>query len=136
VVKINKVNISIILTLIVVISSFCGCISEYDKYTNKVSSYKGTAYYTDAVSEYTARTVLNYFDNIAKTNNYEVYIDTAEGGGYEIRVVTVFESKDDFSELRKMAFDYAASDLSDRLGSRVILKAVNSEGDVLYTTAG
>ena len=135
-ININKLNISIIFTLIIVIISFCGCFSEYDKYTNEVSSYKGTVHYTDAVSEYTARQVLNYFDNIAGTNQYDVFIDKAEGGGYEIRVVTVLESKDDLSELKKMAFDYAAADLGNRLGSRVILKVVNSRGEVLYTTAG
>jgi len=136
VIKINKLNIFITLALIIVISSFCGCFSEYDKYTNEVSSYKGTVHYTDSVSEYTARKILNYFDSLAETNNYDVFVDTAEGGGYEIRVVTVLESKDDLSELKKMAFDYAASDLSSKLGSRVILKVVNSRGEVLYTTAG
>ena len=134
-IKINKINIlSTILALIVIIS-FCGCITEYSKYTNKVSSYKGTVYYTDSVSESTARTILNYFDNLAKTN-YEVFVDTAEGGGYEIRVVTILKSREDLSELKKLAFDYTASDLSNRLGSRVILKVINSEGEVLYTTAG
>jgi outer membrane lipoprotein-sorting protein len=125
--------------LIISLSAFvilCGCMSEYDKYTNEVSSYKGTVHYTDDVSKYTARQVLNYFDNLAETNHYDVFMDKAEGGGYEIRVVTIYETKDDLSELKKMAFDYAASDLSDKLGSRVILKAINAEGDVLYTTAG
>ena len=121
------------LVLVMVVVS-TGCIGS--KYSNELSYGKGTIHYTDDVPKTVAIKVLNYFDDFVEVSSYDLFLETAEGGGYELRVPTVFEGPSDLTEERKKAFDLVASELKEKIGARIVLKVLDTDGNVIYTTVG
>ena len=138
-VNINKVNISIILALIIVISSFCGCFGnqkifsnpEYEKYTKKVSSKYGEVYYTSSVGKGYAIKLARYLDTVAY-DGYTAFLDY-ENGVFEVRLLTIFDDASQITPIDDASFTGLKVKLVVYVfgGTPVELKLINENGDVI-----
>jgi len=139
VVNINKVNISIILELIIVISSFCGCFENqnifsnpgYEKYTKKVSSKYGEVYYTSSVGKGYAIKLARYLDTVAY-DGYTAFLDY-KNGVYEVRLLTIFDDASQMTDIDVIKFAELKIKLHIYVFGKnpVKLMLINENGDVI-----
>ena len=120
--------------LILIFVSLCGCTYEYSLYPNEVKHGKITVHYSDNVDDYYASKLARVLDEYSD-HEVSFYVDKNDNG-YIVEMPSILDSPSDVDDYYKQVFDQMAVDLSEEIfdGERVVLKILNEDGDVLYTT--